>query len=386
MSGKSILVAGCGGNIGSHLLRSLARMPGLGHVTLVDHDVYEPRNVANQDILPRDVGKPKVQVQAGRLAEIRPDLEIDAIHAPLESLPLGAWRVDLIAACVDSRAARQPVNERAWRLGVPWVDSGVLGSEWLARVNVYAPAYDAPCLECAWSDADYRLLEQRYPCTGAAYAPAPNGASAELGALAAALLALECRKMLTGEIDRAAVGRQATIDARWHHLSVTSFRRNPHCRFDHATWRIEPWRCDTRQTRIADLLSLAETVRVPGQHFVRRLVCSACCGEKRLFRLDGSLDAALRRCGACRRPMAAPGFDVVESLDRGLPQAERNQTLEEAGLRYGDVVQAGDRFFEIAAYVVIGMEKTKPIQALPPVMPAGAAAQEAGGISLDQKR
>src|ERR1035438_6534958 len=171
MSGKSILVAGVGGNIGAHLLQSLARIPELGHVTLVDRDVYEPRNVVNQDILPRDVGKPKVHVQARRLAEIRPDLEIDAIHAPLESLPLGAWRVDLIAACLDSRAARQTVNERAWRLGVPWVDSGVLGSEWLARVNVYAPAYDAPCLECAWSDADYRLLSQRYPCAGAADPP-----------------------------------------------------------------------------------------------------------------------------------------------------------------------------------------------------------------------
>ena len=356
MSGKSVLVAGCG-NIGSHLLRSLARMPEIARLTLADRDVYDPRNLVNQDILPRDVGKPKVQVQARRLAEIRPDLEIDAIHAPLETLPLGAWRVDLIAACLDSRAARQSVNERAWRLSVPWLDSGVLGSQWLARVNVYAHAYDAPCLECAWSDEDYRLLEQQYPCGGPAHAPAPNGASAELGALAAAVLALESRKMLTGEIARAAIGRQVTIDARWHRLSATSFRRNPRCRFDHATWRIEPWRCDTRQTRIADLLSLAATVRVPGQHFVRRLVCSACCAEKRLFRLDGSLVAALRRCGACRRPMAAPGFDVVESLDRGLPRAERNQTLAEAGLRYGDVVQAGDRYFEIAAHVVIGMER-----------------------------
>src|ERR1035441_7112986 len=158
MRGKSILLAGAGGNIGSHLVRTVARMKEVAHVTLVDRDVYEPRNLVNQDILPRDVGKPKVQVQARRMAEIRPDLVIDAIHAPLESLPLGAWRVDLIAACVDSRAARQALNVRAWHMGVPWIDSGVLGSEWLARVNAYAPADDAPCLECAWSDADYRML------------------------------------------------------------------------------------------------------------------------------------------------------------------------------------------------------------------------------------
>jgi molybdopterin/thiamine biosynthesis adenylyltransferase len=355
MRGKSMLVAGAG-NIGSQLMGSLARMPELGRVVLVDRDVYEARNVMNQDILPGDVGKPKVLVQARRLAEIRPSLEVNAIHAPLETLPLGAWRVDLIAACLDSRAARQAVNERAWRLGVPWVDSGVLGSEWLARVNVYVPAYDTPCLECAWSGEDYAALEQEYPC-GPANAPAPNGASPELGALAAALLALECRKMLSGETACAAVGRQVTLNARWHQFSVTSFRRNPRCRFDHAAWRIEPLPCHARGTRIADLLALAETVRVPGQRFVRRLVCSACCGEKRLFHLDGSLDAAVRRCGACRRPMTAPGFDIVECLDRDLPRNVLNQTLEETGLRCGDLLQAGDRYFEIAGGVVMGSEK-----------------------------
>ena len=178
-----------------------------------------------------------------------------------------------------------------------------------------------------------------------------------MGALAAAMLALECRKMLAGETDCAAVGRQATFNARWHQFTMTSFRRNPRCHFDHATWRIEPLRCDTRAKRVADLLALAGTIRVPGQRFVRRLVCSACCGEKRLFCLEGSIGERKRRCGACRRMMTAPGFDIDETLDRGLPAEVLNRTLDEAGLRYGDVVQAGDRYFEIAADIVMGTEK-----------------------------
>jgi molybdopterin/thiamine biosynthesis adenylyltransferase len=357
MSMKSIVVAGAGGNIGSHLTPHLARMAEVGRVTLIDRDIYEPRNVANQDIAPRDAEKPKVVVQARRLLEIRPNLEVNAIHAPLESVPLAEWRADLILACLDSLAPRQTVNERAWRLGVPWIDSGVMGSEWLARVNVYMPAEDAPCLECAWSDADYALIEQQYPCGRVAGAPAPNGASAELGALAAAMQALECRKMLAGETDRAAVGRQATFNARWHRFSVTSFRRNPRCRFDHARWRIEPLPCDIRVARLAGLLTLAECVRAPGQRFLRRLVCPACRAEKRLFHLDGSLDAAVRRCGACRKPMAPAGFDVVECLNGDLPEDVRGLTLAEAGLRYGDVLQAGDRYFEIAANAVMRDEK-----------------------------
>jgi len=356
MSGKSVVVVGAG-NIGSHLMESLARMPEVGRVVLIDRDVYEPRNVANQDILPRDAGKPKVLVQARRMLKIRPRLEVHAIHAPLESLPLGMWRADLIVACLDSRAARQAVNERAYRMGVPWADSGVLGSEWLARVNVYAPSYAAPCLECAWSDEDYGLLDQQYPCDAEANAPAPNGATAELGALAAAMLAVECQKMLAGEFECAAIGRQVTFNARWHQFAVTSFRRNPQCRFDHATWHIEPLRCDVRAKRIADLLKMAETVRVPGQRFARRLVCPKCGGEKRLFHLEGSLGAARRRCGKCRRPMAATGFDIVESLNRDLPEEERSKPLQEAGLRYGDVVEAGDRYLEIAANDVMASEK-----------------------------
>lgn len=347
MRKKSALVAGAGGNIGSYLMESLARMPELGRLVLVDRDVYERRNLRNQNISPRDVGKPKVLVQARRLAQIRPDLEINAIHAPLENLPLGAWRVDLILACLDSRVARQAVNSRAWSLGVPWADSGVLGSEWLARVNVYQPAHNAPCLECAWADEDYKLLEQQFPCGAVPAAPAPNEASSELGALAAAMLAIECRKMLAGEFDCAAIGRQATFNARWHRFSMTSFRRNPHCRFDHATWRIEPLACSPHATRIADLLELADTVRVPGHRFVRRLICTNGCAAKRLFHLEASLADAARCCGACRQPMVATGFDIVESLGRDLPQEVLNLSLQDAGLRAGDVLQAGDRNFEI---------------------------------------
>lgn len=163
--------------------------------------------------------------------------------------------------------------------------------------------------------------------------------------------------MLAGDTACAAVGRQDTINARWHQFAVTSFRRNPHCRFDHAAWRIEPLRTDTRHMRIADLVELAAAVRVPGQRFVRRLVCSRCCSEKRLFHLDGSLDAAVRQCGACRRPMAATGFDAIEGLDRNLPADVRHLTLEQAGLRFGDVIQAGDRYFEITANAVMVSKK-----------------------------
>jgi ribosomal protein S27E len=226
----------------------------------------------------------------------------------------------------------------------------------LARVNAYAPGADAPCLECAWSKTDYDQIEQQYLCGGDSTGR-PNGAPAELGALAAAMLAVECRKMLAGEFDCALVGRQATLNARWHRLAVTIFRRNSGCRFDHGVWNIERLVCDTDKALIADLLAMHDSVRMPGHRFVRRLVCSLCGNVRHIFRLASSIDASTRQCSVCgNTAMVSTGFDVVEALDGSLPSEIRSRTLHEAGLRYGDVIEAGDRHFEIAADVVISQQ------------------------------
>jgi molybdopterin/thiamine biosynthesis adenylyltransferase len=355
MAGKTVLVAGSGGNIGSHFTPHLARMPEAGRIILVDRDAYEARNLGNQDILARDVGRPKAAVQARRLRSIRPDLDVEAIHAAAESLPLGRWRTDLVVSCLDSRVARQVVNERAWRWGVPWADAGVLGSEWLARVNVYLPSATAPCLECGWSEQDYRQLEQHYPCGQPA--PAPNDASSALGALAAAMLALECRKLLAGEVERSLAGSQATLNARWHRWAVTAFRRNPACRFDHACWAIGRLPCDTGGMTLAGLIGGAGAVRVAGQRFVRALSCPGCGARRERFCLERSLGSRFRGCKRCGRQMVAAGFDIAGELSGDLPPEVLSLTLAAAGLRYGDVIEAGQHYFEIVPNSEIGSEK-----------------------------
>ena len=74
---------------------------------------------------------------------------------------------------------------------------GVLGASLLGRVTRYLPGEELPCLECRWDDADYAALEQTYPCD--ANGPAPTTAPSTLGALVAALMAIDCRKLLAGE-------------------------------------------------------------------------------------------------------------------------------------------------------------------------------------------
>ena len=79
------------------------------------------------------------EVQADVVRRIRPELVVDEYPQPVEDTPLGCLRADIILACVDSRGARQYVNEVARSLGVSWIDAGVEAGGGLARVNVYEP-------------------------------------------------------------------------------------------------------------------------------------------------------------------------------------------------------------------------------------------------------
>jgi len=346
------------GNIGGFAAGLLARVPGLARLIVIDRDVYDESNLVSQDIAATDVGKPKAVAQAERLRRINPQLRIAPIVDDVECVPLGLLRADVLVACLDSRRARQAVNQAAWRLGIPWVDAGVHAEESLARVNVYVPAADQPCLECAWDQHDYELVEQVYPCSGSAPAPAATHAPASLGALAAALQVLECQKLLAGQSERAAIGKQVLLDAASHRHLVTSFRRNPKCRFDHATWNIETLDRAPNQLTVGDAFGLAAdwcdsaSLSVEGQAFVTRLTCPTCGESCSLFwRLSGRLGLA-RQCPHCRRPTIATGFDATEWLGaRHLPSRALAYPLCDLGFQPGDVVavRAGnsERHFQL---------------------------------------
>jgi molybdopterin/thiamine biosynthesis adenylyltransferase len=324
-------------------------MPGVGRVTLVDRDTYEGRNLVSQDILACDVGIPKARVQARRLRRINPDLHVTAVVGAVEDLPLGSLRADVILAALDSLRPRQCVNETAWRLGVPWCDSGVRGQDLLARVAVYFPGEDAPCIECAWSDLDYAQIEQVYPCQDPRNpGPAPTNAPSCLGALAASMLALECRKVLEGQLDRVAVGRQVVVDAQWHHHYVTRYRHNPGCRFDHRTWRIEKLHCRLDRFTVRDALRLGDRIELERMPFITRLVCPGCGLARRLLFLAPALPPASRKCAGCGAAMTATGFDLLERLDGLRPRSVLRRSLRSVGLRAGDVFHAGNgKHYEI---------------------------------------
>ena len=356
MTGAHLIVVGAGGNIGSHLVPHLGRMAAVGSITLVDGDTYEAANLAGQDIRACDVGRPKVLVQAARLKAINPALRVVARREVVEALPLGELRADAILACLDSRAARQSVNEAAWRLGVPWVDAGVEGTQLLARVNVYRPAAEAPCLECAWDERDYAALEARYPC-GYGAARTPTHAPSSLGAAAAALQAIECQRVL-GDAGRPPLtSGELLVDLAHRRQYVTSFRRNPSCRLaDHEPWTIQVLNAGPRGLTAAEVFGLAGAascgVGVAGARVSRRRVCERCGWDDRGLRFihPSRVPPRCRRCGG---HLVSPGADTAEELTPDMVRGPAGgRALAGLGVRPHDVLvvrtREGEAHFELA--------------------------------------
>ncbi|MCZ6696342.1 MAG: ThiF family adenylyltransferase [Acidobacteria bacterium] len=350
---RSVVIIGAGGQIGSNLVPHIGKMTEVGRVTLIDQDVYSSLNLAAQMIDPGDIGHPKATAQARKLRRMRPDLRVVPIVAPVEFVPLGLLRADVILSCLDSRRARQEVNRIALRLGVPMIDAGVNGAWLLARVSGYVPGAKHACLECAWSDRDYETLEQVYSCVGERIPVAPTRSISSLGALAASLQAIECHKILAGSPGVVAFDREILIDAAHHILYRTAMAPNPNCRLgNHAAWRIEPLQRSPDRVSLGQALALGPSgkgrwngggLRVEASPFIRRLVCSHCGHQRSLLRHRASLAAGGPRCRKCGAGMAAPGFDTLDRLSAAeLPERTLRRSLRTLGLRSGDVFSVGD--------------------------------------------
>ncbi len=345
MPERSVTVFGVG-NIGSHLIPHLARIPGIAEVTVVDRDSYEESNLVGQQIARADLGVAKALAQARRLRRMRPDMRVRPIVGDLADLPPWNLRADLLIACLDSRAARQDVNELSWLLGVPWIDSGVDGGSMLAQVHPYFPGPDSPCLECAWEERDYELLEREYSCGKVIEAP-PTHAPAALGALAASLLAIEATRILAAGPESTPISRRVLYDAANHRLHTPLYRRNPRCRFRHrlgAGNRSHDRLTDS--TRLEDLLRADGSpveLEVVGRSFLTALRCINCGAAPSALRLIGRGAGPIRRCPRCGGEARAAAIDRLARIDLAtiLPRF-RARSLRGIGARAGDIARIRD--------------------------------------------
>lgn len=135
---KRVLVAGCGG-LGGYLVETLTRL-GVGEITVVDGDVFEPSNLNRQLLctLP-SLGQSKVLTAKERAQAVNPEVLLHAAEKYLdvsnaEELTAGQ---DLVLDALDSAPARLLLEEACTQSGVVLIHGAVQG--WLAQVAVVPP-------------------------------------------------------------------------------------------------------------------------------------------------------------------------------------------------------------------------------------------------------
>ena len=352
----TIAVVGLG-NIGSWLVALLARMREIARLILIDDDHYDTSNLVGQDITADAIDRPKVSVQAERLAAIRRGgLHITDIARRVENVPLGVLaQSDLIVGAVDSKGSRQTISELAFRLRIPYLDCGVNPQLGAARLSFFDPRHeDSACIECGWGPSDYAQLATKQPCTGTGTSETATAGNAHLGSLDASAAACAVAHFLSNGSD-SCLDADATTPARQTIVGASSLRalsgglaRNPRCKFDHQAMPRETLQGFTAAGSLADFLDKVgadsdaddTAIQVPGISWIVEHRCDHCAGSTiRRPALDGRALGDAPSCPHCGAPASPVGFSATEFLFCGeLLPAELESSLSWFGIEAGDFV------------------------------------------------
>jgi molybdopterin-synthase adenylyltransferase len=215
------LVVGTGG-LGNPVAQFLASA-GIGTLTLVDADVVDLTNLQRQILFAmEDVGTPKVEAAARRLAAVNPEVSIVPVakrvgDAELAELVAAA---DVVLDCTDNFATRHAINRACVAATKPLVSGAAIRFDGqLAVFDVRDP--DAPCYHCLFGEGDD--LEETRCATMGVFAP--------LVGIVGATQAAEALKLVAGA-GRSLAGRLLLIDAlsmEWREVRIPRDRACPVC-------------------------------------------------------------------------------------------------------------------------------------------------------------
>ena len=121
-----VLVVGVGG-VGGYAAEMLART-GVGHLTLIDADTVAESNLNRQIIALRpDLGRPKVELFAERIARISPDIHVKARREFVDPENVDALldegEIDFVIDAIDTVAPKVSLIVSAMRRGMNIISS-----------------------------------------------------------------------------------------------------------------------------------------------------------------------------------------------------------------------------------------------------------------------
>lgn len=129
---KKILLFGVGG-VGSFVAEALIRA-GIGHLVLVDADVFEPSNINRQlGATVITIGQPKVNAMKERLLMINPTADIQThqfFYLPETHRDfISQIQPDYVVDAIDTVAAKISIIEESYTLHIPVISSMGAGNK-----------------------------------------------------------------------------------------------------------------------------------------------------------------------------------------------------------------------------------------------------------------
>jgi adenylyltransferase/sulfurtransferase len=338
LAAAKVLVVGAGA-LGNEVLKNLA-LVGVGTTYVIDRDVIETSNLSRSVLFrASDGGRPKAQVAAERAREINPDIAFHWLKGDvINDLGLGLFAdVDVVIGCLDNREARLWVNRQCWKVGTPWVDSGI--QEIQGVVKVFVPP-DSACYECAMTARDYQLLNLRYSCPLLSREQILEGKVPTAPTIASMMGALEVQealKIIHGmPVD---AGSALVFNGVANQFYRTQLPRREDC-LSHETYP-EPTRVDFGNEAPAAVLFEEAARRIEGpfvlpleRDVVTTVSCPTCGWSVALDRPRTTVktsDATCPRCNELARP------EVISSVEQDSPLAGR--PLAKLGVPAGDIVR-----------------------------------------------
>lgn len=213
LKAASVLIVGAGG-LGAPAALYLAAA-GVGTIVLADPDEVDRSNLQRQVIYAEDdLGRPKVEAAADRLAALNPHVFVAGFHGAfdVESADRLVEGVDLVLDCTDDFGVRFCVNAACVRHGKPLV-SGAIG-RWTGQVGIFGRQ---PCYRC--------LVPEVPPDAETCVAVGVVGA---LAGVIGSMMALEAIKTLIGAGEPLA-GRLLVYDALAAETRTVRVAGDPEC-------------------------------------------------------------------------------------------------------------------------------------------------------------
>ncbi len=217
--GARVVVIGAGG-IGSPAIQYLAAA-GVGRLRVIDDDVVDLSNLQRQTLFgTADIGRPKAEVAAERVAAMNPDVAVEPVTVRIDADtadPL-LGDADLILDGCDNFGTRLAVSDASVRLRIPLISSAV--GQFDGQLGVWR-GWEAgkPCFRCLVGDDPAR---PDISCADQGVLGALTGVMGSLGAM-------ETIRAITGYGDDPA-GRLLLVDALAFRFRTITVPKDPGCR------------------------------------------------------------------------------------------------------------------------------------------------------------